>query len=209
MRRYIVENQTTLLITISLTFLTFCVLIWQVILLKRQVLAQFTALNLQADSISVQQKSVLAQEKSVLAQEKAMDKDHERRKKQATFEAMQVIRSNTSDQLERSIRKQVNDHTNWAKVPEQLRSETREVLSGFERFAVAVNTGVYDIEIVDRTMGSYLMKLWQSYDEYVAYVRKKVPDANKKYYCDLEELVKNIEKRRANQSHMSGVIGTN
>lgn len=150
----------------------------------------------------------------IALQEKSLDKDHERRRKQSTIEAMHLLRSDDQDALERKIRLKVSAHLDWKNVPNELRNDVRSILSHYERFAVAVNTGVYDIEIVDRTIGAYLICLWKDYDDYVIYVRKKVPDANKKYYCDLEDLVKKITERRTPKSlpppidvHAAGTIG--
>lgn len=141
----------------------------------------------------------------IKVQHKTMVKDHERRQKQATFEAMHQIRSNELDSFERKTRKMVYDHTDWSEVPETLRDDVRSILSHFERFAVAINTNVYSFEIVNRTMGAYLLGLWKDYDDYVIYVRKKVPDANKKYYYDLEKLVDRISKlRNPENNHNSG-----
>jgi Domain of unknown function (DUF4760) len=160
-------------VTSILGFCTLFVLIWQVYELRNQISSH----------------------------EKSVKRDHERRRKQATFEAMNVLRSDELDAFERAIRVKVTEHLDWKNVPDDLRNDVRSILSHFERFAVAVNTGVYDVEIVDRTMGAYLIGLWAGYDDYVIYVRKKVSDANKKYYCDLEDIVKTIKNRRTPETN--------
>lgn len=160
-----------------LGFLTLAILIWQVIVLRGQVKTQ----------------------------EKTIAKDHERRKKQAAFMAMNILRSDSLDHLERKARQQVNSHTDWAKVPDELRANVRDVLSHFERFAVAVNTEVYDLHIVDRTMGQYLIGLWRDYSPYIKHVRE-IDKNGSRYYCDFEALVSRITVRREDKTVQNAIV---
>lgn len=123
-----------------------------------------------------------------------IEKDHERKKKEGSFIAMNLLRSNELDALERKIREAASNTIDWKNADKQLRAELRLVLSHFERFAVAVNTNVYDIDIVDRTMGAYLIGLWEDYATYIEFIRSDTQ--NPKCYVEIENLVNSIKKRR-------------
>jgi hypothetical protein len=86
---------------------------------------------------------------------------------------------------------------------EQLKSEPRNsdrrrdlsrFLSYYEAVAVGVNTGVFDIEIIDRAWGSVIIRTFAAYREYI-YERRAVRH-QPKLYAEFEDLANSILGRR-------------
>jgi Domain of unknown function (DUF4760) len=57
-------------------------------------------------------------------------------------------------------------------------------LNYYENLAAGINIGVYDLDIVDRTVGSLMLRVFDRYEPYIRYVRKK--DAAPAAYAELE-----------------------
>lgn len=134
--------------------------------------------------------------KQLGVQERALRLDQQRRRAQETVNAIAVLRSNSMDVAERAIRVKVDGHTNWRSIDPDFKGELRLILSYFERFAVTVNTEVYDLAIVNRTIGAYLIGVWDAYCPYVTTVRGPVGSLEQNYYREFENLVKAIQVAR-------------
>jgi hypothetical protein len=155
-------------ITALLSIVTLSVLTWQVVQLKVQVTLQ----------------------------EKTLEKDHERRRKQATFEAMQEIRNEKYDSDERALRSKLVG-VNWETATPELKDEVRETLTPYEYFATGVNVSVYDIDIVDRASGAYFIGMWGRYQPYIDYMRNRAGGSRATYYAELGVMCEELKKKRA------------
>lgn len=73
---------------------------------------------------------------------------------------------------------------NWEKISESL--------ARIEQFAVGVNAGVYNLEILDRMAGSHILKEFYRYKPIIDY-KRKVGNTNKRY-IEFESMANSLKK---------------
>lgn len=136
---------------------------------------------------------------------KSYVQDHKRRKKQATIEFYDTIceklyelNANTDPTLG-GIAPTIENIANNI----QLKADVTKILSTYERFSAGVNSGIFDLDLIDRMAGSYLIVLFSRFLPYIEEIRK---DASRKSsYVEFEHLVMEIKKRRSTY-HNKGSI---
>ena len=125
--------------------------------------------------------------------------DHERRRKQATIEYLNMIRGhyrNVNQQLlneygqnpfgKEQVELLMNNPELWAML--------KDLLGLFEHLAVGVNTGVFDIDLINRMAGDYLIGI---FDRFTVYVQKRRIDSGlTSLYCEYEQLITQLKKIR-------------
>jgi len=125
--------------------------------------------------------------------------DHERRKKQATIEFVNKIRESYRTINNELIKKfgkgpigtkeldaLYNDYELWHKL--------KNMLSLFEHLAVGINTGVFDLDILDRMAGGYFINIYNRYAYYISERRKALN--NNTIYSEFEGLVNKLRQKR-------------
>jgi hypothetical protein len=74
------------------------------------------------------------------------------------------------------------------------RRELGQYLSLYEMLAVGVNLEALDIDVVDRSWGSVIIRTWDAYEDYIQARRKSVNQPT--LYSELELLVRKLRHRR-------------
>lgn len=80
----------------------------------------------------------------------------------------------------------------------KLQEEVERYLFSMERLAVGINSGVFDINLLDRTMGQKTIEHYEALQPYIKYIRKN--DYQEKYN-EFEELVNKLREIRRRRSH--------
>ncbi|TVO60195.1 DUF4760 domain-containing protein [Spiribacter vilamensis] len=128
---------------------------------------------------------------------KALNADHGRRKKQATFEFVQKIRPAWLEaRHERDER--------WGKAPLaskdlkeiendfQLMSTIRSLLGILEHLSVGMNSGVFDKDLLYIMSGSQLISTHKRFRSYIDKIQQTRPTA----YTEFGDLVRDFEERK-------------
>lgn len=125
--------------------------------------------------------------------------DHDRRKKQATIEYLHKLRPSWRDchgilygKFEERQLSSTHAMEIWGDA--KLSRAASELLNLLEHLSVGVNTDVYDVEIVDRACGSYLIRLHEMMSSYIKLLREKYQ--NPRLYSEFSLIVRNFEKKR-------------
>lgn len=97
--------------------------------------------------------------------------DHERRQKQSTIEYVNQIR-HIYQPIDRKLREKYRDKAlNPEDVDDGDLGDIREMLSVLENLAVGVNTGVYNLALVNRMMGTAIVKINDNTKPYIRHAR--------------------------------------
>jgi hypothetical protein len=121
--------------------------------------------------------------------------DHERRRKQATFEFYHSIYKRLIKSLKRIDENLLNDQdikVHDVEGNKEISDAISEYLSCMERFSIGIDEGIFDFKVFKRTVGATLTIRW--YDR----LKECIPYFQKKYgddfaYKDLENLVTNLK----------------
>lgn len=134
-------------------------------------------------------------EEQVQVMNQSLQADHERRRKQSTIEYINIIRAKYRTLNEKLISVFGRDHIiNVTEIDETMRSDIGELLSTVEHMSVGVNIGVYDIHILERMSGSYMIKMFQRLQPYISHVRSV--KKNDSAYIEFEEVKLQLEALR-------------
>jgi hypothetical protein len=120
--------------------------------------------------------------------------DHERRRKQATIEHIEKIRSNyrTNNAW---IKKEHGDQITVAKLTPEQRTNILDMLSQLEHLSAGVLTGVFDLALLDRMSGAFLRRLFHRVEPLITEVRKERNQSNAFVdYADLVDKIYEIRK---------------
>ncbi len=123
-------------------------------------------------------------------------KDHERRRKQATIEYFEEMTSKLYNVQAKFNLKltQLDIDIDMLDTDLELLKDATEVLAAFERLCVGVNTNIFDIDILDRMAGSYLIIMYTRFSPYIEKVRRDSSRINS--YKEFECVVDKIKKKR-------------
>ncbi len=123
-------------------------------------------------------------------------KDHERRRKQATIEYFEEMTSKLYDSQAKFNTKFNQLDIDIAELDSdtELLKDATEILAAFERLSVGVNTKIFDLDILDRMAGSYLVVMYNRFAPYIAKVRTDASRVNS--YQEFEYIVDCIKKKR-------------
>lgn len=125
--------------------------------------------------------------------------DHERRKKQSTIEYLNNLRTSYRNWNNELIKKFGADPVGTEtanKIIEDVESWTilKDMLGLFEHLAVGINTSVFDIDILNKMAGQYLIDV---YDRWKVYINERRKDPKRQnVYRDYEILVNRLHSIR-------------
>ncbi|MFQ3245113.1 MAG: hypothetical protein ACI9SP_001760 [Arenicella sp.] len=130
---------------------------------------------------------------------KSIKADHERRKKQATFDYVQKISSNWID-AQYILTKRWSgitgplgsDQIEELEKDIKLLKTVRVLLGSLEHLSVGVNAGVFDQEIIFRMSGSSIISINKKFTSYFEVIQKQQPTV----YIEFQELAKAFEDRK-------------
>ena len=130
---------------------------------------------------------------------KTLKDDHDRRRQQATLEYLiKDVRPHWGDELRQlasSIGRTIpmSDETmSKLRANPQSRQLINKLLGNIEHMAVGVNMGVYDLEILDRSSGGFLINTFNRFLPYIRRRQMKQP----LIYTEFEKLTDALCKRR-------------
>ena len=120
--------------------------------------------------------------------------DHERRKKQATVEAMQHLSEKFTPiyfKLDNELDgKPINKQN--LKNKEKMSQDIISILFPLEYFSVGVNSGIYDKDLVIRMSGEYFVRIWNQLSPWIKERRVKVD--NLYLYGEFETLCNTLSE---------------
>ena len=138
---------------------------------------------------------------------KSFKADHERRKKQATFEFIQKIRPawiETKHSLEKRWGKNPLTSKELAEIDNdfELLKKVRNLLGLLEHLSVGMNTEVFDKDLLFRMSGTQIINISIMFNSYIKKVQRSIPTA----YIEFEELAKGFEERKRLRPESRGNI---
>ena len=131
-----------------------------------------------------------------------MRADHERRKKQATLEYVNSIRA-----IYRSIAGKLDQQfgrdnvINIDDIDEEVKCDIQELLSVIEHLAVGGNTGVYDLQILERMSGAYFVRIHDKLSPYIRH--RQTITRSTRTFCEFEAMVEDIKNIRGGLKRIS------
>ncbi|MGD1938862.1 MAG: DUF4760 domain-containing protein [Cyanophyceae cyanobacterium] len=122
--------------------------------------------------------------------------DHERRKKQATIEYVNSVKVKYRPIAEK-LNQKFGERTiiNIDSIDDVLKEDITEILSTLEHLAVGINSGVYELKILDRMSGTYFVNVFEKLSPYIRAARRQT-DRRRLYY-EFEEMVEDIRRMRS------------
>ena len=120
----------------------------------------------------------------------------DRQRKEATIHAYQILQEQVLDKLviisEEEIQK-VIVYKIESKEFLEIYNEYRALIARCEHFAVGVNNGIYDFEVLFELSNIHLVSLYKKLEPIILCARRSID--GKSAYKNFEMLVKRIEKR--------------
>ncbi|MCL2169568.1 MAG: DUF4760 domain-containing protein [Defluviitaleaceae bacterium] len=123
-----------------------------------------------------------------------------RERKQATLDAFDILQREVLDGI-RNVKKK--DTIKLGRMGKESNPELwRELtlyLVRLERFSVGVNTRVYDLRVLNRLVGSYLIDVYYIIEPVIIKKREmsaNIKKPNKKTYDEFERVIERLEKIR-------------
>lgn len=138
---------------------------------------------------------------------KSLKADHERRKKQSTFEFVEQIRPAWIE-AKHALEKRWGDNPLTSSDLEEidkdfeLLKKVRNLLGLLEHLSVAMNTGVFDKDLLFRMSGSQLIGINKRFHSYIDKIQQTSPTA----YIEFQELVNGFEERKRVRPESRGNI---
>jgi hypothetical protein len=123
--------------------------------------------------------------------------DHDRRRKQATIEYINDVRDRYRAE-HRHLLRALGGPMNAQSVEKirsnpDLNARLLDLLGLFEGLAAGVNAGVFDVELLNRVSGGYLIRVFETYKAYMLARRQsRWPSL----YREFEQLVQDLRKLR-------------
>lgn len=134
---------------------------------------------------------------------KGFKADHERRQKQATIDHINSIR-NQYETIHFKLRDKFGKKViNMDAINEPGKKDIEAFLNTIEHMAVGVNIGVFDLEVVNRAAGLFLITQKHRLYPYIEYARNTF--GGRTIYKEYENMCFDIEALRQKRSE-SGVI---
>ena len=128
---------------------------------------------------------------------KSIKADHERRKKQATFEFVQKIRPAWLE-AKHALEERWGKEPLTSKELEEIENDfhlmktVRGLLGLLEHLSVGMNSGVFDKDLLYRMSGAQLINIHKRLRSYIDKIQQSHPTA----YTEYHELVKDFEERK-------------
>gem|GEM_PF-951208 len=138
---------------------------------------------------------------------KSIKADHERRKKQATFEFVQKIRPawiEAKHAIEEKWGKEPLTSKELGEIDKEfeLLNLVRNLLGLLEHLSVGMNSGVFDKDLLFRMSGSQLISIHKRLRGYIDRVQLQSPTA----YIEYQALVNDFEERKRIRPETNGNI---
>ena len=146
-------------------------------------------------SIAVQAASTLVFTGTLIVLYLTYRADHERRRKQATIEYINVIQDKFRP-LDLDLTDQFGEQTaiNADEVDQETNMKIKQILTTIEHLCVGVNTGVYDLYIINRMSGAYFLRMQDRFRPYI--VQRRQERRNDRLYCEFEKVASRIAALR-------------
>lgn len=124
----------------------------------------------------------------------AIKLDHARRKNQATLEYIRnshIIWQNARISLEEEFGTTPLTPKQAAHIRScpAFESQAKNLLDNLEHMAVGLSTGIYDHDLVFRTSGQYLIKMYSRFEEYIKIRREENPHT----FIEIQTIVSDFE----------------
>jgi hypothetical protein len=130
---------------------------------------------------------------------KTLQSDHTRRKQQATLEYLiHDVRPHWKDELRTVVRRFGDAVPMPEAAMDALRSDPEanrlviKLLGNIEHMAVGVNMDVYDIGVIDRASGAFLIRVYRQFLPYI----KRAQSRQQSAYEEFDRLVVELCRRR-------------
>ena len=136
--------------------------------------------------------------------------NNKRTKRQSTLEAFVQFKKN-AEPYENTIHgyssgdiNKIIQHHEQGCEPEKW-DEIKKYLATVERFATGVNTGIYDVEVVNKMGGQFLCEQYETLRPIIKHKRQK--DRNEYIYAEFRDMVNAIirVRKRNHQPHIETV----
>jgi hypothetical protein len=129
--------------------------------------------------------------------------DHERRKKQATFEYINAAADRYRSRLDEFDRKYgVEKIVDLSELDDDDKFILRSYLSEVERICAGVNAGVFDFDMLVKTMGGSLVERFNRFHQYI----KERQKHRASLYTEFEQFVRRFEAERSKNYQNIGAI---
>lgn len=121
------------------------------------------------------------------------------KKREITIQYTDAHESKVTELLEKLKDVYQNDQIDLKEVinDKKLQEEVERYLFSMERLAVGINSGVFDIYLLDRTMGQKTIEHYEALRPYIKYIRK---DDYPEKYDEFEEMVNKLREIRRKRS---------
>jgi len=129
--------------------------------------------------------------------------DHERRKKQATFEFVNAVSERFRSALKRFDEKHgVDKIVDISDYDDDDRYTVRSYLSEIERICAGVNSEVFDFYILKKMMGGTLQVRHHRFEQYI----REAQQIRSNLYCEFDEVVRRLEREAVSKYENVGKI---
>lgn len=136
---------------------------------------------------------------------KAFLADHERRKKQATIEYINLIRDRYRT-IDFDLRGKYGEgELDTNKLTDDELQAALELLSVVEHLAVGVNTGVYSLNVLSRLSGGYFSQLFERYYPVIR-ARRQMRGMKPTLFNEMEKMYQDLSAIRGVQVREDGNI---
>ena len=125
--------------------------------------------------------------------------DHDRRKKQSTLEFGSQLRRFIQPQKKQILKKYGNNIINIDELDEEYINLIREYLEVVEDLSVGVNTEIYDLDIVNRMYGNFLINMYEKCAPYIK--KRRIEEGLNSLYEEYERLVFMLKGLRSTENH--------
>lgn len=115
-------------------------------------------------------------------------RNNDRNKKEATLNAYKELQTEFSiiEQTEDKFETMLRGSEDWGKIT--------KCLANIENFCVGINTGIYDINVLNRVGGGFFIEKFQILKPIIQ--RKREKENSKKIYEEFEKTVDELRKKR-------------
>ena len=122
---------------------------------------------------------------------KTLKADHERRKKQATFEYVNAVSERFRNAIDAFNSRHGDDRmVDIADYSDEDKRTVRAYLNEMERICTGINSGVFDYDILKRMMAGNLMRNHNRFSQYIAQAQINRP----RLFCEFDSVVARLRQ---------------
>ena len=140
---------------------------------------------------------------------RSFNADHERRKKQATIEHYSRICNEFREALKRINAKFPDDKVVKIHNPvddKDMLDDVATYLSHMEKFAIGINTNIYDFDVFKRMSGVWAVRYYDRFKEAIEYLRMR--PYSQKAYMNYEDLISKLRDSQKDEVPKPTVLKT-